>query len=51
VLSTIKTSDQISVSLLRNGQMQTQVLQMPPPGLQAQHGQDQDNQDQPENPP
>jgi general secretion pathway protein C len=51
VLSTIKTSDQISVSLLRNGQMQTQVLQMPPPGLQQQRDQDQDNQDQPDNPP
>lgn len=51
VLSTIKTSDQISVSLLRNGQMQTQVLQMPPPGLQVQRQQDQDNQDPPENPP
>ena len=51
VLSTIKTSDQISVSLLRNGQMQTQVLQMPPPSLQQQRQQDQDNQDQPDNPP
>jgi general secretion pathway protein C len=51
VLSTIKTSDQISVSLLRNGQMQTQVLQMPPPGLQVQRDQPQYNQDQPENPP
>jgi general secretion pathway protein C len=51
VLSTIKTSDQISVSLLRNGQMQTQVLQMPPPSLQQQRQQDQDNQDQSDNPP
>jgi general secretion pathway protein C len=51
VLSTIKTSDQISVSLLRNGQMQTQVLQMPPPGLSREQDQDQDNQDQPDNPP
>jgi len=49
VLSTIKTSDQISVSLLRNGQTMTQVLQMPPPTLQRQ--QDQDNQDQSDNPP
>ncbi len=51
VLSTIKTSDQISVSLLRNGQTMTQVLQMPPPTLQQQRQQDQDNQDQPDNPP
>jgi general secretion pathway protein C len=51
VLSTIKTSDQISVSLLRNGQMQTQVLQMPPPALSREQDQDQDNQDQPDNPP
>jgi general secretion pathway protein C len=52
VLSTIKTSDQISVSLLRNGQMQTQVLQLPPPTVQQQQGQDDDDtQDQPDNPP
>jgi general secretion pathway protein C len=52
VLSTIKTSDQISVSLLRNGQMQTQVLQMPPPTVQQQQGQDDDDtQDQQDNPP
>ena len=51
VLSTIKTSDQISVGLLRNGQMQTQVLQMPPPSLQQQRSQDQGDQDQPDNPP
>ena len=31
ILSTIKTSEQISITLLRNGQQQTQVLQMPPP--------------------
>ena len=51
VLSTIKTSDQISVSLQRNGQTMTQVLQMPPPGLQLQRQPDQDDQDQPDNPP
>ena len=30
ILSSIKTSEQISITLLRNGQQQTQVLQMPP---------------------
>jgi general secretion pathway protein C len=52
VLSSLKTSDQVSVSLLRNGQMETQVLQMPPPGLQDMHQpQSQDSQGQPDNPP
>ena len=32
ILSTVKTSEQISVTLLRNGQPQTVQLQMPPPG-------------------
>lgn len=32
ILSTVKTSEQISVTLLRNGQSQTVQLQMPPPG-------------------
>lgn len=31
ILSSIKTSEQISITLLRNGQQQNQVLQMPPP--------------------
>ena len=33
VLSSLKTSDQVSVTLMRNGQIQTQILQMPPPSL------------------
>lgn len=30
ILSTIKTSEQVSIGLIRNGQQQTQVLQLPP---------------------
>ena len=43
ILSSIKTSEQISITLLRNGQQQTQVLQMPPPsGLGQGPDSDQD---------
>jgi general secretion pathway protein C len=51
VLSTLKTSDQISVSLLRNGQQQTQVLQIPPTSMQDMRQQQSQDQDQPDNPP
>lgn len=58
VLSSLKTSEQVSITLTRNGQSQTQVLQMGPPELgqmrqQQQDQQDQDGQDQddPDNPP
>ena len=54
VLSSLKTSEQVSVSLLRNGQTQTQVLQMPPPGLQdslQQQQQDQDSDAPQDSPP
>jgi general secretion pathway protein C len=53
VLSSLKTSEQVSVTLIRNGQTQTQILQMPPPALgqpvqeQQQAQPDQDNQDGP----
>lgn len=58
VLSSLKTSEQVSVTLTRNGQQQTQVLQMPPPNLSdlrqqqnqdSQQGGDQDQE--PDNPP
>jgi general secretion pathway protein C len=45
VLSSLKTSEQISIGLVRNGQVQTQVLQMPPPGLQENLQQQQDTDD------
>lgn len=32
ILSSVKTSEQISITLLRNGQQQTQILQMQKPG-------------------
>jgi len=58
VLSSLKTTEQVSVTLTRNGQQQTQVLQMGPPSLsdmrqQQNRGDDQDqNQDQgPDGPP
>jgi general secretion pathway protein C len=62
VLSSLKTTEQVSVSLTRNGQQQTQVLQMAPPNLSdmrqqqqqdSQQGQDQDQDPDPEpdNPP
>jgi general secretion pathway protein C len=53
VLSSLKTSDQISVGLIRNGQQQTQILQMPPASMQdlRQQQQEQDNDQQPDNPP
>ncbi len=56
VMSSLKTSDQVSITLTRNGQSQTQVLQMGPPELgqsrqQQQDEQDQDGQDDPDNPP
>jgi len=54
VLSSLRTSEQVSVTLIRNGQTQTQVLQMPPPSLgqslqeqQQRRRQDQDDQDGP----
>lgn len=53
VLSSLKTSEQVSVTLIRNGQTQTQILQMPPPGSvqpvqeQPQEQAPQDNQDGP----
>ena len=40
VLSSLKTSEQVSVTLTRNGQTQTQILQMPPPSL-SRPGQEQ----------
>lgn len=58
VLSSLKTSEQVSITLTRNGQSQTQVLQMGPPELgqmrqqQQQDQQDQDGQDDdPDSPP
>ncbi|HEY3859931.1 MAG TPA: type II secretion system protein GspC [Gammaproteobacteria bacterium] len=52
VLSSLKTSDQISVGLIRNGQQQTQILQMPPTSMQdMRQQQEEDNQSQPDNPP
>jgi general secretion pathway protein C len=59
VLSSLKTSEQVSVTLNRNGQQQTQVLQMQPPNLSDlrqqnddnQQGQDQDLDPDPDNPP
>lgn len=61
VLSSLKTSEQVSVTLTRNGQQQTQVLQMGPPGLSEQRQQqqnddsqqdgDQDQDAEPDNPP
>ena len=48
VLSALKTSDQISISMLRNGQPQTQVVQIPPADAQPEPAPDDsnDNQDQ-----
>ena len=59
VLSALKTSDQISISMLRNGQAQTQVVQIPPAGAQPDPAQDpsddsedqQQDDDQGNNPP
>jgi hypothetical protein len=61
VLSSLKTSEQVSVSLTRNGQQQTQVLQMAPPNLSdmrqqqqqqdSQQDQEPDDPDTPDNPP
>ena len=60
VLSSLKTSEQVSVTLTRNGQQQTQVLQMGPPSLSGQRQQqnddsqqsgDQDQDSGPDNPP
>lgn len=60
VLSSLKTTEQVSVNLTRNGQQQTQVLQMGPPNLSdmrqqqndnSQQGQDQDQDPDPDNPP
>lgn len=57
VLSALKTSDQISISMLRNGQPQTQVVQIPPAGAapapvqQDDESQDQPDDDQGDNPP
>jgi general secretion pathway protein C len=61
VLSSLKTSEQVSVTLNRNGQQQTQVLQMGPPSLSdqrqqqqnddSQQGGDQDQDQDPDNPP
>jgi general secretion pathway protein C len=58
VLSSLKTTEQVSVSLTRNGQQQTQVLQMAPPNLsdlrQQQNQDSQQGGDQgqdPDNPP
>jgi general secretion pathway protein C len=56
VLSSLKTSEQVSITLTRNGQSQTQVLQMGPPELgqsrqQQQDQQDGDEQDDSDNPP
>ncbi len=45
VLSALKTSDQISISMMRNGQPQTQVVQIPAPGAEAAPVQDDDNSD------
>jgi len=55
VLSSLRTSEQVSIGLVRNGQAQTQILQMPPPGtnqsLQQQQQQEQQGQDDQDNPP
>lgn len=55
VLSSLRTSEQISVTLIRNGQSQTQILQMPPPGLgqpnQEQPPEPQQGQDDQDGPP
>ena len=56
ILSALKTSEQISISLLRNGQAQTQVVQLPdaeaPSPVQADDdSQDQQDDDQGQNPP
>lgn len=57
ILSALKTSEQISISMLRNGQAQTQVVQLPPAGAPApvqdndDDNQDQQDDDQGQNPP
>lgn len=54
VLSSLKTSEQVSVTLIRNGQTQTQILQMPPPsglGQSLQEQQQQRRQDDQDGPP
>lgn len=57
VLSSLKTTEQVSVSLTRNGQQQTQVLQMAPPSLsdmrqqQSQDSQQGQPDPDPDNPP
>jgi len=47
VLSSLRTSEQVSISLLRNGQIQTQILQMPPPGMSQPVQQQQQEQPPP----
>lgn len=56
VLSSLKTSEQVSVTLIRNGQTQTQILQMPPPSglgqpLQGQQQPRRPSQDDQDGPP
>ena len=55
VLSSLKTSEQVSITLNRNGQTQTQILQMQPPSLgqsmQQQQQQGQQGQDDQDGPP
>ena len=55
VLSSLKTSEQVSITLTRNGQTQTQILQMQPPSLgqsmQQQQQQGQQGQDDQDGPP
>lgn len=46
VLSALKTSDQISISMMRNGQPQTQVVQIPPAGAEPADDNSDDSQDQ-----
>ncbi len=46
VLSALKTSDQISISMMRNGQPQTQVVQIPSAGAQPAPDDSDDSQDQ-----